>query len=82
MSPGSRTQLPPTQEEIDRIPLGLVKQLLDATTTANYDKLMLLLETASKQELSIGEKLRSLVENFDYDALKKMLWESCRLRSE
>jgi CheY-like chemotaxis protein len=60
-------------DEVSRLPKDLIIQLYEATSRAEYEQMLNLVEQIEQQEKSIGRRLRTLVENYEYDILQKIL---------
>ena len=58
-----------TAEDISRIPLGLIKRMKRATVNAQFDQLLSLIDETSRYSPETADKLRTLAEKFQYDAL-------------
>ncbi len=63
----------PTAVEIDQLPAELVEQLSEATSRADYDQMLALVEQMAARNETISRQLRQLVERFDYVTLQKVL---------
>ena len=63
----------PSAEEILRLPAELVASLRQATSTADYDRMLALTDQAANQDEALGRRLRHLVEQFNYNALLSVL---------
>jgi CheY-like chemotaxis protein len=58
-----------THESMTVIPQDLIDQMNTATTNAQFDKLMDLIDSASTFSPQIAKKLRNLANDFNYDIL-------------
>ena len=63
----------PTAVEIGQLPAELVEQLREATSRADYDQMLALVEQMAARNETISRQLRQLVERFDYVTLQKVL---------
>ena len=63
----------PTAVEIDQLPTELVEQLREATSRADYDQMLALVDQMAARNETISRQLRQLVERFDYVTLQKVL---------
>ena len=63
----------PTAVEIGQLPAELVNQLREATSRADYDQMLALVEQMAAHNEAISRQLRQLVERFDYNTLQKVL---------
>ena len=63
----------PIEQEIHRLPVELVNQLYEATCRAEYDLMLSIVDQIAARETSIGQRLRQLVEQFDYASLQEIL---------
>jgi CheY-like chemotaxis protein len=63
----------PTAVEIGQLPAELVNQLREATSRADYDQMLALVEQMAVHNETISRQLRQLVERFDYNTLLKVL---------
>ena len=63
----------PTAVEIGQLPAELVNQLREATSRADYDQMLALVEQMAVHNETISRQLRQLVERFDYNTLQKVL---------
>jgi signal transduction histidine kinase/CheY-like chemotaxis protein len=67
----------PTKDEIvtiaeespDKLPMELIKEMKQATKSAQLDKLLGLIDQVSVKSPELAEKLRALANDFQYDAL-------------
>jgi CheY-like chemotaxis protein len=58
-----------TAEDISRIPLGLIQRMKRATINAHFDQLLSLIDETSQYSPKTADRLRTLAEKFQYDAL-------------
>ncbi|MHC1770361.1 MAG: PAS domain S-box protein [Flexilinea sp.] len=61
-----------TLESVAVIPQALLEQMKSATSSAQFDKLMDLIDKVSAYSPQISDKLRNLANDFQYDALLKL----------
>ena len=59
--------------DVDRLPSGVVEQMLAAVGAGQKDRLDELITGAADQGLSCAQGLRKLADNYDYDALTSLL---------
>ena len=64
---------PLTADDIARLPEELVKQLQEATSRADYEQMLALAEKMEACDSLLGNKVRKIIEQFDYQSLKNIL---------
>ena len=63
----------PSAGDIRQLPVELVEQLREATCQASYGRMLALVEQIVACDKALGERLRTLVKRFDYNALQTLL---------
>jgi hypothetical protein len=63
----------PTAAELRQLPAELVAALREATSRADYDQMLVLVDRVAGQQERLGGQLRRLVERFEYAALHRVL---------
>ena len=63
----------PTPAEIRALPPELVQQLRDAVASAEYDQMLALTAEVATRNEPLGQKLRHLVEHYEYNTLQALL---------
>jgi CheY-like chemotaxis protein len=63
----------PSAEDLRQLPRELKDQLLKATCGAHYGQMLALVEQVAGLSASLGDRLRTLVKRFDYEALQALL---------
>jgi CheY-like chemotaxis protein len=70
---------PPTAEEVGQLPRELIGELRDATVSGNKKLLdKLILQVRESQDDGFARGLQRLADNYEYDALTKLLEEACQ----
>ena len=62
-----------TSGDTSQVPRELVGQLREATSRANYAQMLALVEQVAVLNASLGDRLRTLVRRFDYEAIQTLL---------
>jgi PAS domain S-box-containing protein len=63
----------PLAQGLGRLPRELLDALREATKRADYEQMLDLVDQVAKQDPALGQRLRQLVEQFDYATLQKGL---------